>query len=125
LTPVQVPGVRPPDVLHKDSAAVQALPYTLEEPEDLKQDSSKEDSRPVEVVENVRLASAGSGANVRRRLSLRLPHSRDVSGSNTTSSGTGTRTGSFTQPPSTTLAPPHRSASLSVVSSSGDDNKTS
>jgi hypothetical protein len=95
-----------------------ALPSTLngpidEEPEDLEQGSSEEDSRPVEVVENVRFATAGTGANVGRRLSLRPPRSRDVSGSNTTSSGTGTGTGSFSQPSSITLAPPHRSISLS------------
>jgi hypothetical protein len=50
-----------------------ALPSTLEEPEDFKQDSSMEDPRPVVVVENVQLATAGSGANVRRRL-----HQEDV-----------------------------------------------
>ena len=96
-----------------------ALPSTLdgpinEEPEDLEQDSSEEDSRPVQVVENARFATAATGANVGRRLSLRPPRSRDVSGSVTTSSGTGTGTGSFSQPPSTALAPPHRSISLST-----------
>lgn len=96
-----------------------ALPSRLdgpikEEPEDLEQGSSEEDSRPVEVVENARFAIATTGANVGRRLSLRAPRSRDVSSSNTTSSGTGTGTGSFSQASSITLAPPHRSISLSV-----------
>jgi hypothetical protein len=90
-----------------------ALPSTLEEPEDLEQDSSEEDSRPIEVVENARFATAATGANAGRRLSLRPPRPRDVSGSNTTSSGTGTGTGSFSQPSSITFAPPHRSTSLS------------
>ncbi|KAI0275608.1 hypothetical protein BGY98DRAFT_48387 [Russula aff. rugulosa BPL654] len=87
-----------------------ALPSTLdgpinEEPEDWEQGSSDEDSRPVEVVENARFATPATSANVGRRLSLRPPRSRDVSGSNT-SSGTGTGTGSFSQPSSITLVPP-------------------
>jgi hypothetical protein len=98
-----------------------ALPSTLEvdeEPEDLEQGSSEEDSRPVEVVENVRFATAATAttsSNVTRRLSIRAPRSRERSGSNTTSSGTGTGTGSFSQPASTTLPPPRRSISLSAA----------
>ena len=63
--------------------------------------SSEEDSRPVEVVENVRFKSnvgaSASTSNVGsvRRFSLRGPRPRDNSGSNTTSSGTGTGTGSL------------------------------
>jgi hypothetical protein len=95
-----------------------ALPSTLdgpinEEPEDWEQGSSDEDSRPVEVVENARFATPATSANVGRRLSLRPPRSRDVSGSNT-SSGTGTGTGSFSQPSSITLVPPRRSISHSA-----------
>lgn len=100
-----------------------ALPSTLEgpideEPEDLEQGSSEEDSRPVEVVENVRFATTATTAtssNVVRRLSMRTPRSRETSGSNTTSSGTGTGTGSFSQPASTALPPPRRSISLSAA----------
>ena len=95
-----------------------ALPSTLEEPEDLEQDSSEEDSRPVEVVENVRFATTATTAtssNVVRRLSIRTPRSRETSGSNTTSSGTGTGTGSFSQPASTALPPPRRSISLTAA----------
>ena len=93
-----------------------ALPSTLEveEPEELEQGSSEEDSRPVEVVENVRFATPTTSANNARRLSIRTPHSREASGSNTTSSGTGTGTGSFSQPASSTLPPPRRSVSLTA-----------
>lgn len=96
-----------------------ALPSTLEgaideEPEDLEQGSSEEDSRPLEVVENVRFASVTTSATTARRLSPRTPRSHDTSGSNTTSSGTGTGTGSFSQPASTTIAPPRRSVSLTA-----------
>lgn len=91
-----------------------ALPSTLvrpisEESEDLEQGSSEEDSRPVEVVENVRFATT-TNTNTARRFSMRAPRTRDNNGSNTTSSGTGTGTGSFSQPASSTLAPPHHSA---------------
>ena len=93
-----------------------ALPSTLEvsEPEDAEQGSSEEDSRPVEVVENVRFANSTTKPNTTRRLSIRQPHSREASGSNTTSSGTGTGTGSFSQPASSTLPPPRRSISLTA-----------
>ncbi|KAI0300628.1 hypothetical protein B0F90DRAFT_393098 [Multifurca ochricompacta] len=77
-----------------------ALPSTIqkrtsEELEDPDRGSSEEDSRPVEVVENARFAttattSTTTNANRPRRFSLRNPRSRDNSGSNTTSSGTGT-----------------------------------
>jgi hypothetical protein len=95
-----------------------ALPSTIngpikEEPEDLEQGSSEEDSRPVEVVENARFATPATGANVGRRLSLYPARPRDASGSNTTSSGTGTGTGSFSQPSSITPVPPRRSTSHS------------
>ena len=86
-----------------------ALPSTLErrisDVPELEEDSSDEDSRPVEVVENARYATAN--ANVARRFSLRTTRSRENSGSNTTSSGTGTGTGSFSQPASSTLASPN------------------
>jgi hypothetical protein len=90
-----------------------ALPSTLERrfSEEANGSSSDEDSRPVEVIENVRFKS-GVGASAStshiasvRRFSLRGPHSRDNSGSNTTSSGTGTGTGSFSQHASSTIAP--------------------
>ena len=94
-----------------------ALPSTLErriteEHEEEADNSSEEDSRPVEVVENVRfklgVGASASTINVghARRFSLRGPR-RDNSGSNTTSSSTGTGTGSFTQHTST---PPSQSA---------------
>jgi len=92
-----------------------ALPYTTlqrrisDVPEELEQeDSSEEDSRHVEIVENPRFAA--SNTNVSRRFSLRTSHTRDNSGSITTSSGTGTGTGSFSQPASSTLAPLNHSS---------------
>ena len=78
-------------------------------PEELEQeDSSEEDARHIEIVENPRFAA--SNTNVSRRFSLRTSHTRDNSGSITTSSGTGTGTGSFSQPASSTLAPPNHSS---------------
>ena len=102
-----------------------ALPSTLErriteEQEEANDNSSDEDSRPVEVVENVRFKSgvgaSASTSNVgsARRFSLRAPRSRDNSGSNTTSSGTGTGTGSFTQHTSSTLPPSQSSTHISL-----------
>ncbi|KAI9439220.1 hypothetical protein H4582DRAFT_2142690 [Lactarius indigo] len=102
-----------------------ALPSTVsrrisEEQEGADEDSSDEDSRPVEVVENVRF-KAGVGAsastsnvNTARRFSLRGTRPRDNSGSNTTSSGTGTGTGSFSQHASSTLAPSQPSTHFSL-----------
>jgi hypothetical protein len=75
--------------------------------------SSEEDSRPVQVVENTRFASATAATNPARRFTIRAPRPRDNSGSNTTSSGTGTGTGSFSQLASSTLAPPPPSTHLS------------
>ncbi|KAH8985265.1 hypothetical protein EDB86DRAFT_2959934 [Lactarius hatsudake] len=101
------------------------LPSTVsrrisEEQEEADENSSDEDSRPVEVVENVRF-KAGVGAsastsnvNTARRFSLRGTRPRDNSGSNTTSSGTGTGTGSFSQHASSTLAPSHPSTHFSL-----------
>ncbi|KAH9012773.1 hypothetical protein EDB85DRAFT_2036574 [Lactarius pseudohatsudake] len=101
-----------------------ALPSTLsrrisEEQEEADGNSSDEDPRPVEVVENVRF-KAGVGAsastsnvNTARRFSLRGTRPRDNSGSNT-SSGTGTGTGSFSQQASFTLAPSQPSTHFSL-----------
>ncbi|KAH9013234.1 hypothetical protein EDB85DRAFT_2158382 [Lactarius pseudohatsudake] len=101
-----------------------ALPSTLsrrisEEQEEADGNSSDEDPRPVEVVENVRF-KAGVGAsastsnvNTARRFSLRGTRARDNSGSNT-SSGTGTGTGSFSQQASSTLAPSQPSTHFSL-----------
>jgi hypothetical protein len=101
-----------------------ALPSTRErriseEHEEEANNSSDEDSRPFEVVENVRfklgVGASASTINVghARRFSLRGPRPRDNSGSNTTSSGTGTGTGSFTQHTSSTL-PTSRSSTEST-----------
>ena len=98
-----------------------ALPSTLErritEGHD-EDNSSDEDSRSVEVIENVRFKSANaSTSNVSpvRRFSLRGPRPRDTSGSNTTSSGTGTGTGSFTQHTSSTLPTSQSSTHISFA----------
>ncbi|KAN0133497.1 hypothetical protein V8E53_008665 [Lactarius tabidus] len=100
-----------------------ALPSTIERRITEEQDgdnSSEEDSRPVEVVENVRFKSgvgasaSTSNASPARRFSMRGPRPRDNSGSNTTSSGTGTGTGSFTQHTSSTLPPSQSSTHISL-----------
>ncbi|KAI9511810.1 hypothetical protein F5148DRAFT_974552 [Russula earlei] len=87
-----------------------ALPSTLktrlsEVPEDLEHTSSDEDTRPVEVVENARFATATTNPNIARRLSIRPP-SRDKSNN--------TGTGSFSQSASSTVAPPHHSVSVTA-----------
>ena len=76
------------------------------------EDSSNEDSCPIEVVENAHYATAN--ANVARRFSLHTTHSWENSGSNMTSSGTGTGTGSFSQPALSTLASPNHFLSHTV-----------
>ncbi|KAI0044581.1 hypothetical protein FA95DRAFT_1562116 [Auriscalpium vulgare] len=80
-----------------------AMSRRISEVTEPEENSSDDDQRPVEVVENTRFASVsqtrlapeGGGAGARRHFSLRQ-HNRD--GSGTTSSATGTGTGSFVQP---------------------------
>ncbi|KAH9057350.1 hypothetical protein EDB87DRAFT_1117253 [Lactarius vividus] len=86
----------PPAHSISDFALPSTLSRRISEEQEADEDSSDEDSRPVEVVENIRF-KAGVGAsastlnvNTARRFSLRGTRPRDNSGSNTTSSGTGT-----------------------------------
>jgi len=85
--PQTIPSSTPTQSISNSTLLSTHKSRTSEEPEDIEQDSSNEDSRPAGDVENASSTIATTNTRIARRFSISSSSSRGVSNSDTTDSG--------------------------------------